>query len=129
MAASLALGTVIHMLLSGVFGVVFLSALALTFQLSARSWLIILYGIVFALTVWEVNFLAVFPVIAPELRGRIDLATQLWSGIVSYCLVYGPALEAYVIWIRPDADGAWPSATVLPLSEGCAVNNLVRNHS
>jgi hypothetical protein len=39
-------------------------------------------------------------VIAPELRGRIDLAPQLWGGIVSYCLVYGPALAAYVIWIR-----------------------------
>ena len=37
-AASVALGTVIHILLSVLFGVVFLSALALTFQLSARSW-------------------------------------------------------------------------------------------
>ena len=48
---------------------VFLSALALTFQLSARSWLIVLYGVVFALTVWEVNFLAVLPVIAPDAEG------------------------------------------------------------
>jgi len=59
--AAVALGTVVHILLSVLFGVVFLSALALTFQLSARSWLIILYGVVFALTVWEVNFLAVLP--------------------------------------------------------------------
>lgn len=28
-------------------------ALALTFQLSARSWLIAVYGVVFALTVWK----------------------------------------------------------------------------
>jgi len=106
-AAAVALGTVIHILLSVLFGVVFLSALALTFQLSARSWLIILYGVVFALTVWEVNFLAVLPLIAPTLRGRIDLLTQLWNGIVSYSLVYGPVLAAYVIWVRPGTLDRW----------------------
>jgi hypothetical protein len=106
-AAAVALGTVIHILLSVLFGVVFLSALALTFQLSARSWLIILYGVVFALTVWEVNFLAVLPLVAPTLRGRIDLLTQLWNGIVSYSLVYGPVLAAYVIWVRPGTLDRW----------------------
>ena len=105
--AAVALGTVVHILLSVLFGVVFLSALALTFQLSARSWLIILYGVVFALTVWEVNFLAVLPLIAPTLRGRIDLLTQLWNGIVSYSLVYGPVLAAYVIWVRPGTLDRW----------------------
>jgi hypothetical protein len=105
--ASVALGIVIHVLLSVLFGVVFVSALALTFQLSARPWLIVFYGVIFALTVWEVNFLAVLPVIAPELRGRIDLATQLWNGIVSYCLVYGPVLAAYVIWVRPGTLDRW----------------------
>ena len=48
----------------------------------------------FGVTVWEINFLAVLPVIAPELTGRLDLATQLWNGIMSYCLVYGPVLAA-----------------------------------
>jgi hypothetical protein len=106
-AASVALGTVIHILLSALFGVVFLSALALTFQLSARSWLIVLYGVAFALAVWEVNFLAVLPLIAPRLRGGIDLGTQLWNGIVSYSLVYGPVLAAYVIWVRPGTLDRW----------------------
>lgn len=106
-AASVALGTVIHTFLSVLFGVMFLGALALTFQLSARSWLIALYGVVFALTVWEVNFLAVLPLIAPTLKGRIDLATQLWNGIVSYSLVYGPVLAAYVVWIRPGMLDRW----------------------
>lgn len=106
-AASLALGTVIHIVLSVLFGVIFLGALALTFQLSARPLLMLLYGVVFAFVVWEVNFLAVLPMIAPELRGHIDLATQLWSGIVSYCLVYGPLLAAYVIWFRPGTLDRW----------------------
>lgn len=106
-AASLALGAVLHILLSVLFGVIFLGALALTFQLSARPLLMLLYGVVFAFVVWEVNFLAVLPLIAPELRGHIDLATQLWSGIVSYCLVYGPLLAAYVIRVRPGTLDRW----------------------
>ena len=73
-AASVILGIVIHVLLSMVFGVAFLTALALMFQLSARPWLILLYGLLFGVTVWEVDFLAVLPVIAPALSGQLDLA-------------------------------------------------------
>lgn len=106
-AASLALGMVIHALLSVLFGVTFLGALALTFQLSARPGLLLVYGVVFALAVWEVNFMAVLPVIAPGLRGRIDLATQLWNGLLSYCLIYGPLLAVYVIVVRPGTLERW----------------------
>ena len=109
--ASVALGVMIHVLLSAVFGIVFLVGLALTFQLSARPWLMLLYGVAFALMVWEVNFLAVLPVIAPKLRGQLDLATQVWNGVLSYCLVYGPTLATYVIWVRPGVlDRWWASA-------------------
>jgi hypothetical protein len=107
LGASLALGTVLHVLLSIVFGVVFLAGLALTFQLSARPSLMVLFGMSFGAAVWEIDFLAVLPVIAPELTGRLNLATQLWNGIVSYCLVYGPMLAAYVIWVRPGVLDHW----------------------
>lgn len=107
LAASLALGTVLHVLLSVVFGIAFLGGLALTFQLSARPPLMMLYGMLFGVTVWEIDFLAVLPVIAPQLTGRLDLATQLWNGIVSYSLVYGPVLAAYVIWMRPGLLDHW----------------------
>lgn len=105
--AAVALGTVLHVLLSIVFGVAFLAGLALTFQLSARPSLIVLYGILFGVTVWEVNFLAVLPVIAPNLTGRLDLETQLWNGIASYCLVYGPVLALYVLRVRPGMLDQW----------------------
>lgn len=107
LAASLTLGMVIHVLLSVVFGVAFVAALALTFQLSARPWLILVYGMLFGVTVWEVDFLAVLPVIAPELTGQLDLATQVWNGILSYCLVYGPTLATYVIRVRPGMLDRW----------------------
>lgn len=51
--ASVGLGTVIHALLSILFGVTFVSGLALTFQLSARPWLLLLYGVMFGAMVWE----------------------------------------------------------------------------
>jgi hypothetical protein len=107
LAASLTLGAVIHVLLSLVFGVLFVAGLALTFQLSARPWLILVFGMLFGVTVWEVNFLAVLPVIAPELTARLDLATQVWNGILSYCLVYGPTLAVYVIRVRPGMLDRW----------------------
>ena len=107
LAASLALGTILHVLLSIVFGAAFMGGLALTFQLSARPSLMLLYGMVFGVTVWEINFLAVLPVIAPELTGRLDLTTQLWNGIVSYSFVYGPVLSAYVIRVRPGVLDRW----------------------
>ena len=106
-AASLVLGTVLHTLLSVTFGVAFLGGLALTFQLSARPLLMVLYGTLFGVTVWEINFFAVLPAIAPELAGRLDLATQLWNGIVSYSLVYGPVLATYVICVRPGMLDQW----------------------
>lgn len=107
LAASVALGTVMHVLLSVTFGVVFLVGLSVTYQLSARPTLLFLYGVLFGVTVWEVNFLAVLPVVAPALIGRLDLATQLWNGIVSYALVYGPVLAAYVILVRPGVLDRW----------------------
>ncbi len=69
--------------------------------------LMVLYGTLFGVAVWEINFLAVLPAIAPELTGRLDLATQVWNGIVSYSLVYGPALATYVIWVRPGMLDQW----------------------
>jgi hypothetical protein len=107
LAASLVLGTVLHVLLSITFGVAFLGGLALTFQLSARPLLMVLYGTLFGVAVWEINFLAVLPAIAPELTGRLDLATQVWNGIVSYSLVYGPVLAMYIIWVRPGMLDQW----------------------
>lgn len=107
LAASVALGLVLHVLLSILFGMLFVNGLALTFQLSARPWLILAYGVLFGIIVWEANFLAVLPVIAPALTRRLDLATQLWNGIAAYSLIYGPALGAYVVTTRPGMLDRW----------------------
>ncbi len=105
--AAVLLGGTIHLTLASVVGVLFVGTLALTYQLSARAWLLVAYGSAFAFAVWEVNFLAAIPALLPELVGRLDLATQLWNGVVSYVLVYGPALGLYVAVVRPGVIDDW----------------------
>ena len=101
------LGTVIHFALAALFGVLFVGLLSLIYQLSARPWLLIVYGALFAFGVWEIDFLAAVPTFFPFLTGRLDVATQLWTGIVSYVLIYGPALGLYVAIVRPGVVGDW----------------------
>jgi hypothetical protein len=107
LAAAVLLATVIHFALAALFGVLFLGLLSLTYQLSARPWLLVIYGALFAFGVWDVNFLAAVPTFFPFLAGRLDVATQVWTGIVSYVLVYGPALGLYVAIVRPGVVGDW----------------------
>lgn len=123
LGAALLLGIAVHFTLSAVFGMVFVGLLALTYQLSARAWLLVLYGSVFAFAVWEVDFLAIVPTFFPYLAGQLDLATQLWNGIISHIFVYGPALGIYVALFRPGVVDDWravgpPAGTYGPGREG-----------
>jgi hypothetical protein len=106
-ASAILLGLAIHFSLSAIYGIVFVGALALLYQLSARSWLLVIYGAVFGFTVWEVNFLAAVPAVFPFLVGRLDVPTQVWNGLVSYVLIYGPVLAVYVARVRPGVVGDW----------------------
>ena len=119
LGAALLLGGAIHFALSATFGVVFVGLLALTYQLSARWWLLILFGSVFGFGIWEIDFLVAVPTFFPFLVERIDFATQLWNGVLSYVFVYGPVLAAYVIGVRPGVVGDWravgpPAGTFTP---------------
>ena len=119
LGAALLVGIAIHFALATVFGVVFVGLLALTYQLSARSWLLILYGSVFGFAIWEVDFLVAVPTFFPFLVDRIDFATQLWNGILSYVFIYGPVLGVYVIAVRPGVIDDWravgpPAGTFAP---------------
>lgn len=116
------LGLAIHFSLSAIFGMIFVGALSLTYQLSARAWLLIIYGAAFGFAVWEIDFLAIVPTFFPFLAGRLDIATQLWNGIISYVLIYGPLLGLYVALIRPGVVGDWhavgpPAGTFTPPGE------------
>lgn len=113
------LGVTIHLALAVAFGILFLGLLALTYQLSARWWLVLVYGSTFGFVIWEVDFLVMVPTLFPYLIEHIDFATQLWNGVLSYVLIYGPVLACYVIVVRPGVIDDWrrvgpPAGTFLP---------------
>jgi hypothetical protein len=119
LSAALLLGIAIHFALAAAFGVVFVGLLALTYQLSARAWLLVLYGSIFGFAIWEIDFLVAVPTFFPFLVGRIDFATQLWNGVLSYTCIYGPVLAVYVIAVRPGVIDDWravgpPAGTFTP---------------
>lgn len=107
LGAAVLLGVAIHFSLATLFGVLFVGLLSLTYQLSARRWLLIVYGSVFGFGIWEVDFLVAVPTFFPYLVDRIDFATQLWNGVLSYTFVYGPVLGAYVVLVRPGVISDW----------------------
>ena len=127
---AIVLGLAIHFSLSAFFGIIFVGALSLTYQLSARTWLLVLYGALFGFGVWEVDFLAVVPALFPVLAGQLDLSTQVWNGIVPYILIYGPLLGLYVARVRPGVVGDWhevgpPAGVFEPRDDG---HGEPRNH-
>jgi hypothetical protein len=106
-ALAIAVGTALHFALAALFGVLFLVGLAFTYQLSARRWLLICYGVLFGFLLWEVNFLAILPSLYSDLTAQRQFSGQIWSGIVAYSVVYGPALAIYVSIVRPGVLADW----------------------
>jgi hypothetical protein len=93
--------------------------LSLTYQLSARAWLLVIYGSIFGFVIWELDFLVAVPTFFPFLASQIDLATQLWNGVLSYVFIFGPVLALYVIAVRPSVVDDWhavgaPAGTFTP---------------
>lgn len=101
------LGVVMHLALAAAIGIAFIALLSLTYQLSARWQLLVIYGALFAFSVWEVDFLVAVPTFFGYLIDRLTVTTQLWNGILPYVFVYGPVLGLYVAWRRPGVIGDW----------------------
>ncbi len=119
LGAAVLLGVAIYLSLATLFGVLFVGLMSLMYQLSARPSMLLLYGSVFGFGIWQVSFLVAVPTLFPYLVDRIDFATQLWNGVLSYVFVYGPLLGAYVALVRPGVIGDWravgpPAGIYLP---------------
>ncbi len=106
-ALVLSVGAALHFFLAALFGVLFVALLALTFQLSARVWVLVAGGFIFGFLLWEVNFMAVLPGFYPHLADQVGLTSQLWKGLFAYAVVYGPALGLYVAATRPGVVADW----------------------
>lgn len=106
-ALVLAVGTILHFALAALFGVLFVVLLAVTFQLSARRWLLLGYGALYGFLLWEINFLAIVPTLFPDLIDQIGFSGQIWNGIVAYAIVYGPSVALYLSFARPGVLTDW----------------------
>lgn len=101
------MGGSIHLLLSILFGAMFAALLSIGWQLSARRWVLLVYGAAYGFFLYEVSFLAVLPGFYPDLENWFGLESQLTKGIVAYALVYGPALAIYLSRARPGVRASW----------------------
>lgn len=106
-ALVLLVGAALHFALAALFGVLFVALLSVSFQLSARVWVLAAGGFIFGFLLWEVNFMAVLPGFYPHLAAQVGLTNQLWKGLFAYAVVYGPALGLYVAATRPGVVADW----------------------
>jgi hypothetical protein len=97
----------VHVGFSLLFGLVFVWLVALTYQLSARTPLLLVYGTLFGLALWELNILTVLRLVRPAVAPEFGLANQVWNGIVAYAVFYGLVLGAYVARARPGVVADW----------------------
>jgi hypothetical protein len=96
-----------HLVLSVVFGSAFLLLVAGAYQLSARTPLLLIYGVLYGLALWELNVLTVLHLMFPQVAPLFGLANQVWNGIVAYAIFYGLVLGAYVAFTRPGVVADW----------------------
>lgn len=103
----LLVGAAAHVLLSVLFGLVFILLVARAYQLSARAPLLLIYGMLYGLALWELNVLTVLHLLFPQVAPLFGLANQIWNGIVAYAIFYGLVLGAYLAFARPGVVADW----------------------
>ncbi len=87
----------VHMVLSALYGVVFVYLLAAFRQLRASTGALLAYGSIFGLALWVLNFLIIAPIAFPW----FGMVNQFWFGFVAHTFFYGTVLGAYVGATRP----------------------------
>lgn len=95
-------GLVVHVVTSAIFGVIFVYLLALANQLAAPASLLLLYGAIYGLALWIVNFFIIGALFFPQFL----MVDQLWQGFVPHVFFYGLPLAGYVAAVRPGVFGA-----------------------
>ncbi len=90
-------GIIVHMVLSAIFGVIFFYLLALFNQLDSPASLLLLYGSLFGLALWIVNFLIIAPIVFPQ----FTLVDQFWNGFVAHTFFYGTVIGGYAASVLP----------------------------
>lgn len=97
LGSAFVVGVVVHMILSAIYGVVFVYLLAFANQLGTSAGLLLLYGSIFGLALWILNFLIIAPIAWPQ----FTMVDQFWMGFVAHTFFFGTVLGGYVAATRP----------------------------
>ncbi|MCI0399221.1 MAG: hypothetical protein L0332_18790 [Chloroflexi bacterium] len=90
-------GVIVHMILSALYGVVFVYALVLTRQLGVSTALLLFYGSLVGFLLWVTNFIVIAPLLFPQ----FTQVNQFLHGFVAHTFFYGTVLGVYVAAVRP----------------------------
>lgn len=88
---------VLHMMLSAIYGLVFVYLLALGRQLDSSTAALLVYGSIFGTALWVANFLVIAPIAFPW----FGMVNQFWLGFVAHTFFFGTVIGAYVAATRP----------------------------
>ena len=97
LATAALVGLIVHLVLSAIYGVIFVYLVAYTRQMDASTGMLLLYGALFGVALWVINFLLVAPIAVPQFT-RVD---QFWMGFVPHTIFFGAVLGGYVAVVRP----------------------------
>jgi hypothetical protein len=75
-----------------IYSVVFVYLLSWLRQLHATTVLHLIYGAIYGLALWVLNFLIIAPVAFPQFTN----ANQFWNGFVAHTFFFGAVLGLYV---------------------------------
>jgi len=110
---ALAVGMVVHVVLSILFGLAFVGLLTVFRQLCSSWRMMLVYGSLFGFALWIVNFRIIGSILFPQLL-TVD---QFWLGFVSHTFFFGMVLGAYFAIARYGTVG-----TLYTGHEACRVN-------
>jgi len=92
LGTSLVVGLITHMMMSIIFGLVFVFLLKAVHQLDASTGLNLVLGSVYGVGQWVVNFLILAPIFFPQ----FSTVNQFWNGFFAHTFFFGTMIGGYL---------------------------------
>jgi uncharacterized membrane protein YagU involved in acid resistance len=102
LATSLGVGLITHMMMSIIFGLVFVLLLAVFRQLSSSTGRLLALGSIYGLGLWVVNFIILAPIFFPQF-GNVN---PFWNGFFAHTVFFGTAIGLYFSIAKPSEESA-----------------------
>ena len=90
-------GLIVHLVLSMIYGLIFIYLLAAARQAQASTGRLLVYGSLFGLALWVVNFLILATLFFPQ----FTQVNQFWNGFIAHTFFFGTVIGGYVALTKP----------------------------